>query len=193
MARVVCTLAVLFLLASTSCRSVRGAPPGASATDDDRRDAWTALIRHAYVGDATKLVVLDPQLGDLGSHDMFGGRPDSVPTDAWRAFRRALRRPGTLPRDLDPGLPLAWFTEAGWRTLPDTGIVEGRWSAFHARFPNSSGYIQLSPIGFSRDGQTAVLMGMRGYGSLSMSADIFVLKKTAEGWHVVETRNVAMA
>lgn len=189
MPRVVSAL-VLVAIAAAGCRSGRTAAP-VKATAEDRRAVWVALIQQAYVHADTKVVVLDPEL--MSGIDNWGERPRRIPRDAWASFVAAQMPSGFLPRDLDPGVPLKWFGRAEWQSLPDKDIVEGRWTAFHERFPGNSGSIELSAVGFSRDGRTAVVHAGFGSAGLTASYDIFVLRRTRDGWRIVHTHNIAIA
>lgn len=186
--------AVTLLGALLLC-ACRTAPP-ARAIDPDpgtEKAVYEALIREAYVSGDTKMIVLDPRYVSGGDEWNWGQRPAGVPADAWQALLVAFRREGGLPSDVDPGLPVAWLDDDQFGALPAGASIEGRWTAFHDRFPGSSGHVQLSRIGFSRDARTAVVYGFVGSGSLSASGDLFVLRKTSAGWRLVKTHNYVVA
>ncbi len=193
-------VAMIFLGACCGCRSMPAGGPAAEVTSTDARTVYETVLRSAYVHEpsgvfeGTKRFVVDPNYhwrADEGwSHE---DRPRGVPQDAWQSWYAASRRGGRLPRDLEPGLPLSWFSNAEFHRLPESGGMEMRWPAFHKRFPGSSGHIQLSRIGWSRDGTTALVYGFVGSGSLSASGDLFVLRRTADGWRLMKSHNFAMA
>lgn len=185
------TLALLGPLLLVGCRTARGPATAVTIDDETRRAVWTALLVQAYAREDTKVLVLEPALS-FGETN-WGASPRSAPPDAWRAFLAAQRSGGHLPRDLDVGTPLVWLPNEDWRRFPEGDGIEGRWGEFHARFPGNAGLITLGPIGFSRDGNTAITHGFVGSGMLSASGDIFVLRKTAAGWKVVQVENFAMA
>lgn len=186
-------LGAVVMCALGGCRSGRATTSRVAVPPGEEKAVWEALLRQAYIGKTTKLVVLRRRLEADPSNDDWGGRPRGVPADAWSAFRTAFQRDGSLPQDLDPGLPVTWFRDEEFRDLPDGDSLDGRWSAFHERFPGNSGLISLGHVGFSRDGRTAVVYGFVGSASLSASGDIFVLRKTANGWRLVQTHNMVMA
>ena len=67
------------------------------------------------------------------------------------------------------------------------------WTAFHDKFPGNAGHILLSGVGFSRDGRQALVFGSVGSASLSASGDFFLLRRTANGWRVVDIENRVVA
>jgi hypothetical protein len=157
-----------------------------------RGAVWTALLQQRYVYEDTKILVLEPSL--LRDNSELIDRPRAAPADAWRAWRVADRRGGRLPEDFDPGLPVTWFTDKDWWLLPEgKDLSEGRWEPFHQRFPGNSGHISLGPIGFSRDGRTAVVAGFVGSGMLSASGDLHVLRLVDGAWKVVDSFNYIIA
>ena len=182
------------LLGLGACRSRGTAGATAAVTGEDTRAVYEAVLREAYTHDGVKRLVVDPDLHWIGD-DMVGlyERPRGVPHDAWRAWITRARRGGKLPRELTPGVEVHWFTNREVLDLPTDGSIEAWWPAFHERFPDSSGHIQLSRIGFSADGRSAVVYGWVGSGSLSASGDLFLLRRTEAGWRMVATHNFAMA
>ena len=61
--------------------------------------------------------------------------------------------------------------------------VDG-WGEFGRRFPNSSGYVEFSSIGFNRAGDEAFLYAARSCGGLCGGGWHFLLRKTARGWEI---------
>jgi hypothetical protein len=102
---------------------------------------------------------------------------------------------GEMPRDLDPGLPVVWFSEADWEALavPAGGFEMGnRWMAFRERFPGS-GWITFGEVGFSRDGREAVLSVWIGDDALAGAGYVARLEKTADGWTLRERERTVVA
>ena len=133
-----------------------------------------AVLRSPYVRDGADVVVVNPT-PDVWAEGSFGPRPREVPRDVWEDFMAAHRRAGpSLPRDLDPGVPLEWSDQ-----------VKGA--------PRRAVSITLSPIGFSRDGRTAVVAATVMSAPLSGSNDYFILKRTANGWRLWKKHNISIA
>ena len=105
----------------------------------------------------------------------------TMPQDAWRDFQRRSVW-GTVPRDLTTATPIDWLPKGTW----NRGV-------FEAKHPGNAGYIELGPVGFSRDGRTAVLWVMWSGGPLSASGDYVLMERTAEGWRVARSVTVIQA
>jgi hypothetical protein len=68
----------------------------------------------------------------------------------------------------------------------DDIFQNGWWPEFYKRFPNSSGYISLSSIGFSQNENTAFLYASSIQGGLAGAGYVILLQKT-DLWKVVKT------
>ena len=62
---------------------------------------------------------------------------------------------------------------------------DSAWAQFHARYPGSIGYIDVSRIGF-RDSSAAVLVG-GSHGYLNAEMMLVLLERRRTGWHVTRT------
>lgn len=199
--RLAALLSMLLVLGGTAaCRSMHAPGSPVAVTAADVRSVYETLLREAYIMPAyhvtprTQRFVLAPAAyvrTDEGWYASDG--PRAWPQDAWDVWYAESRHGGRLPQDLDPGLPLHWFPNRSLQALPTDGTIEQRWPAFHERFPHSSGHIELSRIGFSHDGRTAIVYGFVGSGSLSASGDLFLLRRTTTGWRLAATHNCAIA
>jgi hypothetical protein len=85
------------------------------------------------------------------------------------------------------------------RQLPTTGIASPSevmtsadyfWRAFAAMFPNAVGTVSLSPPGYSRSGDQAVVYVEHGCGSLCGEGRIVWLRRTDGRWRIVRTHGV---
>lgn len=180
--------AVLLALLVSGCVSGRALPP-VEVGPGAERDVWAALLRQHYVEGGTRVVVLEP---DVDVSACSWDRPYFADARLWRAFVAANESPRAMPRDLDAGVPVAWFSNAEWHALPQDEVEMG-WTAFHERFPGNAGHISLSGVGFSEDGRLALVFGSVGRASLSASGDFFLLRRDARGWRIVDVLTVVMA
>lgn len=184
-------LLTALLLAAPACRTVPRTTARALGPEAER-DVWSAVVQQVYARPGTAVAVLEPWIDRSAAQESIG-RPPGVSSAHWTALRAANARARRLPADLDVGLPIEWFGHADWMDLPDDRSIESRWTAFHERFPDNTGHVSLSGVGFSRDGRTALVYGFVGSASLSASGDFFVLRRDGDGWTVVRTINMVMA
>lgn len=68
-------------------------------------------------------------------------------------------------------------------------VIDG-WNRFYKEFPDSSGLINFSNVGFSRDGEQAFLYVIRSCGGLCGAGYYVLLKKKNAVWEVIGARNV---
>jgi hypothetical protein len=61
----------------------------------------------------------------------------------------------------------------------------GHWSLFYDRYPNSYGYISLSPVGFNNAGDEAFLFASRTCGFLCAEGWHVLLRKGPDGWRII--------
>ena len=77
----------------------------------------------------------------------------------------------------------------GKRTLDslrhDSDGPRGYWDRFHRRFPGAFGRVSLSRVGFSADGNHALVLADYGCGGRCGGTRYYLLQRTAEGWRVV--------
>ena len=80
-----------------------------------------------------------------------------------------------------PGLRIATAVEIGAIEDPDAD----QWREFDSWFPEASELVHVSRVGFSTDGQIAVVEWAAGRAPLSGRGALLVLKFTSDGWQIV--------
>ncbi|HEX9218999.1 MAG TPA: hypothetical protein VF858_00795, partial [Gemmatimonadaceae bacterium] len=70
---------------------------------------------------------------------------------------------------------------------------EPYWSEFYRRYPGSNGSISFSSIGYSADGNVALLVVEQGCGSFCDTLSNVVVKRERGRWHVAVIRITEMS
>jgi hypothetical protein len=99
-----------------------------------------------------------------------------------KSFTTANRHPRRLPQQLSPRETVVIVTGQQVKATP--GNPRSYWDQFYRRFPGSSGWYELSAIGFNRGPTEALLFVQRHCGELCGSGSFVLLRKTVTGWRV---------
>jgi hypothetical protein len=173
--------AVAASLAAGCAPAVRSAPPPAEAPDA----AVYAAALDSLAG-GKPIVLLDSLVVTTEGGRMY----DDLRQTAGAEIAADLLRRGGAPRAVPAPLPTrsaVRFVQR--RELPSgTGDLEAEWRAFNARHPGSSGYFQVSAVGYDRGGTRAVLYVGHSCGSLCGTGSIVTLARAGNGWRIVESR-----
>ena len=174
--------------------------PGPVALDPAAltRAVYVAVLRDQYFHDwldrPVTQVAIDPSVAAVttGADAFVRERFPEVRADALADYARP-RPAGTVPRDLDPGVPVRWFSDADFGRLPEDGPNGSRWPAFHRTFPGSPGHITLSRVGLSSDGTEALLTAGCWFDSVGGAAQLVLLRKVRGAWRVAKTSVTAVS
>lgn len=158
-----------------------------------------ALLDSLFTVDTTRQIVVGDSTVSGGTHYVdedyrsaltrLGLLPDGLQADfeARRPVRRAV---DSLPTRV----PMRRFGEGDEHRQYNEGRdLRAYWSAFYGRFPGSSGRVQLSRVGFSRDGATALVLVEYACGALCGGTIYAVLARTPGRWRVVRTAQPRIA
>jgi hypothetical protein len=200
------TVCLLLIGAGSTCFGCAGrrAPePEAYAFDRQAEDkaVYEAVLLSMWVGERVENVVLNPtSSGAAGEtyrlqQEFPGLRPDTL-----RDYRAKSELSARLPADLQVGKPINWYTDAEFekalraKERNNTGFpLEDTWEAVRKRWPNWSGWITLGNVGFSRDGQQALVDTGAGFAGLSASWHVVLLQKQDGVWKVIDEYESARA
>jgi hypothetical protein len=190
-------IAVLFLVAVSACHGARVAQPVESVVQ-------AAVIDSLIVRDTTRQIVVGDSTVSGGSHFVgedyasalkrLGPLPAGLQED-FEAKRGTIRRVDSLPAKV----PMQRFTAADRSYLRGQAGPISRtdysayWSAFFRRFPGSPGLVEISRVGFGRDGASALVHVEYGCGGLC-GGTIYVLLSNKSGrWRVIRTAQPRIA
>jgi hypothetical protein len=160
------------------------AAPLLSREESDTQEVYSAVVREMFEGDRAGFrVVLATETGV--PETCFGeGEPGvEVGADTLSDYCRSSRvskRITALPHlaasqvFLDREDYSAIFRKYG----------VGGWKLFYERYPNSSGYVYLSSVGFNRAGDEAFLYASKMCGGLCGDGWYVVLMKGPGGWSI---------
>jgi len=84
---------------------------------------------------------------------------------------------------LNVSVPIVLVTQKSLQSFLHNG-PEPYWSEFYRRYPGSNGSIAFSSIGYSGDGNVAVLVVEQACGSLCGALSNVVAKREGARWHV---------
>jgi hypothetical protein len=199
MPRIVLAFGVVALALGCATTPARPGHPSSGPSAEDT--VWAEVLDSLYVNARTRQLVV---------HD---STPDQIRSENMAAYAGAAMRgmpgvgPGTVddfwernrePRPVGPlpptRVPVTLVTRADIASLPDGVDLHPNepmrfWRAFHQRYPDSSGLISLSRVGFNAARTQAVLNVDRGCGGLCGDGTILLLARDAAGrWRVAATR-----
>jgi hypothetical protein len=192
--------------AGCGARTDAPAPPAAAPTVED--SVWAVVLDSLYVQPSTRRLVVRDSTTRIHRRDDrlvpdYVRNFDPVPgieretVDDFRTRNLRPRAVTALPRTR---VPVERVSEATIERFP-TGLVRRRtgermrfWRAFHKRYPDSSGLITLSRVGFNAARTQAVLSVDRNCGGRCADGTIILLARDASGrWRVVHTQGTWMA
>jgi hypothetical protein len=107
---------------------------------------------------------------------------DSATLEAWEDFRRNNQKRVPLPNKLANKLPLRLLTESEYESIWYGSKRYCGWMRFYTLFPNAQGFQTVSRVGFSQDGNTAVVSLIDLKNKELVSAEILVFKKEQGVW-----------
>ena len=164
--------------------------------DDERYAVLSAVIRELYVEQDTSLVVIQnedacpdadqelaeiPQNQEESENSAFAAL-DGLKAETIKNFHQNLGRCDRLQRKLS--IPVQYVLVN--RTELDqmfTSVGRG-WSQFYRKYPESSGILSFSYVGFDSEGQQALVGTSRGCGGLCGSGGLVLLTKVDGSWRV---------
>ncbi|MET0648772.1 MAG: hypothetical protein ABW208_19335, partial [Pyrinomonadaceae bacterium] len=160
--------------------------PAVRVAEDDAQQVYRTVLQEMFGGDdAWRLLVIRAETLDCSFRDEetgvteFGGLASETVSN-YNAVRGLPKRLPVLP-----GIKarLALLESCEYASMFKGREPDGR-ANFNQKFPGSSGYIQLSAIGFNRTGDQAFLYVARNCGWLCGDGWHVLLRKTARGWEV---------
>ena len=162
------------------------APPPAGLEELEAQEVYSEVVREMFGGwNMNAQVVIAPETLTVyvcgeGVRTRMDGAEDETLRDYDRK-KDETKRISTLPRIAATQyfLERAEFEETFYNS------VSGHWSFFYDRYPNSYGYINLSPVGFNSAGDEAFLFTSRSCGYLCAEGWNVLLRKAPGGWRII--------
>jgi hypothetical protein len=132
----------------------------------------------------TQLVVTDSTL-TVQSQDLELDMLPGVDSTAISDFQQRNSESHSLSylATADLSVPIVLVSRQTLQSFLHNG-PEQYWSEFYRRYPGSNGSISLSSIGYTVDGNVAVLVVEHGCGSLCGTLSNVVVKRERGRWHV---------
>lgn len=164
------------------------APPLVGREESDTQAVYETVLREMFGGGSPDwLLVLDPEAGGL---TLSGRERAEVACAGEEALDDFVSKNG-VTRALPPLTHLAAAQvrldyEDYQRMFKDPN-ADG-WQTFKRLYPNSSGYLSLSAVGFNRAGDRALLYLTQNCGWLCAQGTYVLLSKGPSGWAVVQKR-----
>jgi hypothetical protein len=162
------------------------------------RAIQAAAIDSLFVRDSTRAVVVRDSTISGGTHFVSEDYESALltlgqlPTGLREDFER-VRGERRAMDGLSRCVPVVFFGAEQRARIPRTGDPRGYWKSFYQEYPGTTGLIEMSRAGLSRDGHTALLLVEYGCGPLC-GGTLYVLLEQRDGkWHVVRVAQPRVA
>ncbi|MCB2203544.1 hypothetical protein KQI65_02255 [bacterium] len=176
-------LPVLLLLLLPACDD-NPSTPDTPDTSTDIYAVYSALIDSVFIYPATQMVVIqnmtDPYAFPQGSGRSFIKVSLGVSDTLLNAYDEANASAGALERKFSIAKDYELIADSTFQRL--TGGAN--WDPFFAAYPGAQGYLTLSGIGFSDDGNSALVYASNSSGVLAAWGICALVTKEATGWEV---------
>lgn len=152
---------------------------GFAATPQAEAEVWAALIRGMNLpGERVVLrSVTESQLHEPEDRE-FEGVPDAL-------VRRLAALPDRPTGDPAIGRPTTLVSPEELEAIFADSTMEG-WKAFQRRWPDANGYVTVSRVAFSDDGETALVSCSHVFGALGGAGTLVLLVHDGDGWRIAE-------
>jgi hypothetical protein len=161
------------------------AAPLVSREESDTAEVYSVVVREMFGGErAGGRVVLATETGVhrtcMSEGDARGLEVSAETLSDYCRSNKVSKRIMPLP-----GLtaPQVFLAEEDYEAIFSDRNLDG-WRTFHRRYPNSSGYIYLSSVGFNEAGDEAFLYASKTCGGLCGDGWHVVLRKGPGGWRI---------
>lgn len=152
--------------------------------ESDTEEVYATVVREMFGGDGPLVVISSEAGGDIQCGNNYetisagiGAEAETV-SDYCRSkpSKRLSKLPNVAAKQvlLDYEEYLKMFR----------GGDSGNWKYFYKKYPNSSGYITLSAVGFNRAGDEAMLDASKSCGWLCGEGWSILLRKGPDGWYI---------
>lgn len=182
--------------------------PTTRAWAADRNAVYAAVLDSLYLGVARRPVAVvvvskrtgGPAWATAGLIDGWRKKIPGIPGDLWGAFGRANAADSTF-------LPIAGLREQQHvlvtgeeQQLLSPEILKGdptqlnaAWATFYSTYPGSAGIAHLSNVGFSKDGNWALVYLLRSCASLCAEGYVVLLQRTSQNWLIAHAKRVLVS
>jgi hypothetical protein len=180
-------LTLFSLIALASLFGCRHAPP--EVTDAEYR-VLSAYTAGKFVGnERTRQIVIFNETVDGAETPRGMADLNDVPglktahSQVYRAFLDANLHPGSFHRSFDLPLPYQIIEASDFRSI----FRDGRaWGHFYEKYPNSTGFLRLSRVGFNSDGNEAAFYISKYCDGLCGGGYFVIMEKLNSNWKVVQ-------
>ncbi|HEY7285781.1 MAG TPA: hypothetical protein VH497_10080 [Vicinamibacterales bacterium] len=167
------------------------AAPPKPLVDPDAYAVYAAVLPSNWLvrtGHATRLVIQDTtEIADFAASHCYPKGAD-IDNGAWTAalddFKAQNAEPLALLNQLTLDRPYELVPGDHLRSFFKTAGVDG-WENFMAAYPDASGYIQLSAVGFDRDKTKAIVYVAHHCGGLCGKGTYHFLERQQGQWRQV--------
>ena len=160
-----------------------------SKSPDDTYKVYSALIRKRYVKESTNLILVFAETSPNPDRQSPPDREDLrrilIPMtqstiDSYKAKGQDIR---DLLNEFDLPVKHMLIKKAEWDEMFKVDIMSG-WESLYRKYPEASGIIRLSEIGFNAEHTQALVFVMHGCGATCAEGGYVLLSKEGEDWRI---------
>jgi len=117
------------------------------------------------------------------------GESKEILKDAISSYVELSKKSWLLQRFFNMEKPYELISSEEWKST----FERGSWEKFYERYPNSRGYIDLSPVGFNKEKTVAIVYMGHHCGNLCGGGTFYVLQKKDGKWGLLTWRGSSCA
>ena len=167
------------------------------STDTNAIRVYAAVLDSFFVLPTTRQLLVQPRtvtgVGHIDDQDYESGIAGLAPLPAGLQgnFELHRRKEQAVP-PIPARVPTKHFTPTLADALPRNDPDEF-WTAFEKKYPHANGILGVSPVGFSTDGNAALVMVDHACGSLCGATVYYLLERRGTRWIVVRHATVRVS
>jgi hypothetical protein len=174
----------------TQASLVTSAVNGSCEISSEEYLVYSAVIKSAFMHNNPKMIVIDDHTSLGMDDDHPPVQPEFVQAKApdqaeelLADLESKMTRPCPLEDQFNVGVPVELLSQAESDQIFAKG-TDKTWTAYYEQFPGAQGKMDLSRVGFSKDGIRAVVYAGNMQGGLAGGGYNFLLEKQNGNWVV---------
>ncbi len=201
----------LFLILLFGLIQLTGSAMPASTISDDEYEFYSALIESQFIEPSTKRIVIENQTGEgisLGKilfSDKLEDWNKNIQWESWKRYLEVERETfddfvakanGNEPLNERFRLPVSYTLvsrESFNGFFQPTSDARDGWNAFYTKYPDASGYISFSRVGFNKKKDQALVYAGIARGVRNMEGSYMLFVKEHGRWELRQKQVVIQA